>query len=122
MDQDSRSPEQLRHHFEVEKELAQRLLRSTRQERTEVFRTLYQELFERVPDHPRLLRRDTAETSRRAVAARMALLRGQLPGVKTFLEFAPGDCTLAFEVCRHVDQVIAVDISDQTAAKHESPP
>ena len=51
----------------------------------------------------------------------MALLRGQLTGVKSFLEFAPGDCRLAFEVCRHVDKVFAVDISDQSGEVKETP-
>jgi len=117
----SRTLEQRRRHFEVERELAQRLLHSSRAQRTELFRTMYDELFARVPDHPRLVRRDTAEKSRQAVAARMALLRGQLAGVKTFLEFAPGDCRLAFEVARQVEKVIAVDISDQTGGMKEIP-
>ncbi len=114
MDHDPRSLEQLRHHFEVERELAQRLLHSTRPERTKLFASLYGELFARVPDHPRLLRRDTDESTRQAVAARLALLRGKLPGVKNFLEIAPGDCRLAFEVCQHVEKVYGVDISDQS--------
>ena len=121
MDEDQRSLERLRHHFEVERELADRLRHSSRAGRTELFRTMYDELFVRVPDHPRLTRRDTEESSRRAVAARMALLRGQLPGVKSFLEFAPGDCRLAFEVCKHVPQVYAVDISDQTGGLKDVP-
>jgi SAM-dependent methyltransferase len=122
MDDDSRPPEQLRRHYEVERELADRLRRSSRAERTQLFRTLYNELFTRVPDHPRLTRRDTPEESRRAVEARMKLLRGHLAGVKTFLEFAPGDCRLAFEVCRHVERVFAVDISDQAGGMKEIPP
>lgn len=122
MSDDSRTPEQLRRHYEVERELAQRLLNSTRAERTALFRTLYDELFARVPDHPRKLRRDSPETIKKAVAARMALLQGKLEGVQTFIEFAPGDCTLAYEVCRHVNRVIGVDISDQTGASSKAPP
>lgn len=118
---DPRTPEQLRHQFEVEKELAARLRHSTREQRTALFKSLYQELFDRVPDHPRLTRRDTPESTRRAVAGRMALLRGQLAGVDTFLEFAPGDCRLAFEMCSHVKQVIGVDISDQSGSAAERP-
>lgn len=114
--EDPRSLEQLRRHFEVERELAQRLLHSNRAERTQLFGRLYQELFERVPDHPRLVRRETEESTRRAVASRMALLKDKLAGVSTFLEFAPGDCRLAFEVCKHVKKVYAVDISDQSGS------
>jgi SAM-dependent methyltransferase len=116
-----RTPEQLRHHFEVERELAGRLRRSTREERTRLFRTMYGELFARVPDHPRLARREDAEATRRAVESQMSLLRGQLAGVNTFLEIAPGDCRLAFEVARHVQRVIGVDISDQSGGAADRP-
>ncbi|MBI3875164.1 MAG: class I SAM-dependent methyltransferase [Verrucomicrobia bacterium] len=120
-EKDPRSLEQKRHHFEVEHELRERLLKSNRAERTKLFATLYGELFSRVPDHPRLLRRDTEEADRRATESRFKLLRGQLGGVKTFLEFAPGDCHLAWEVCKHVEKVIGVDISDQTGGKVKGP-
>mgnify|MGYP000542520304 CR=1 FL=1 len=121
MNEDSRTPEQLRRHFEVEHELAGRLLRSTREERARLYQTLYDELFARVPDHPRRVRRESEESIRRALAARLALLRPFLSGVDVFLEIAPGDCTLAFEVCRHARQVLAADISDQTGGRATVP-
>ena len=113
---DKRTQEQLRRHFEVERELARRLLNSKREERSALLPTLYNELFERVPDHPRLQRRDTEASSRKSVAARMRLLEGHLRPEMSFLEFAPGDCRLAFEVCSYVRKVIAVDISDQSGS------
>ena len=112
---DQRSPERLRHHYEVEKELGDHMRASTRAERTELFSRLYGELFERVPDHPRLVRRETPEESRPGVEARMAILRGHIGSDTTFLEFAPGDCRLAYEVCKQVKKVVGVDISDQRA-------
>lgn len=121
MKKDPRTLEQIRRHYEVEKELAARLLRSTREQRPNLFREMYGELFAKVPDHPRLVRRDQAASSEQAVASQMTLLRGQLAGVQRFLEFAPGDCRLAFEVCRHVDQVCAVDISDQSGEVKATP-
>ena len=121
MKSNQRTLDQIRNHYEVEKELAARLLKSSRAERTRLFRTLYDELFARVPDHPRLTRRNEAELSERAVAAQLALLRRQLEGVRTFLEFAPGDCRLSFEVCRFVEKVYAVDISDQTGGVASRP-
>lgn len=121
MSRDPRTSDQLRRHFEVERELADRLRRSTREERTKLFRTMYGELFERVPDHPRVVRREDAESTRRAVASQMALLRDFLPGVKTFLEIAPGDCRLSFEVAKHVEKVVGVDISDQSGNVADKP-
>ncbi len=116
-----RTPDRLRHHFEVERELAGKLRTSTRAERTELFKTLYTELFDRVPDHPRLTRRDTPESSRRKVLSQLRLLRPFLTPETVFLEFAPGDCRLASAVAAEVKTVIGVDISDQRAADEESP-
>lgn len=116
-----RTPEQLRNHYEVEKELADRLRRSSRKERSSVFATLYDELFRRVPDHPRLVRRDTPEMLKKGVSARLQLLEPFLDRAESFVEFAGGDCTLAFEVCRHVSRAMVVDISDQTAGSAGRP-
>jgi SAM-dependent methyltransferase len=114
--QDPRTPERIRHHYEVEKELAARMRASTREERTELFKTLYTELFNRVEDHPRLTRRDTAEASRRNLEAQLRLLRPHFTetGPKPALvEFAPGDCRLAGAAAKSCAKVYGVDISDQ---------
>lgn len=121
MSTEARTEERLRHHYEVEKELGDRLRVSTREERTELFARLYDELFERVPDHPRLTRRETPEDSRRSVEARMAILREVLRPGTTLVEIAPGDCRLAYEACRHVQKVIGIDISDQRAPDEAVP-
>lgn len=116
-----RSLDRLRHHYEVERELAARLRKSTREERTTLFATLYGELFDRVPDHPRLTRRDTPADSRRKVASQMRLLAPFLKPDSTLLEFAPGDCRLAAAAAAKVKKVIGVDISDQRSSTEESP-
>lgn len=117
----NRTFEQLRNHYEVERELAERLLNSSRDERKILFSSLYEELFERVPDHPRLTRRDTPERNASAVDARLRLLLPHLSGDMQFLEFAPGDCRLAYEICPLVQRVTAVDISDQRSLVDEPP-
>jgi SAM-dependent methyltransferase len=116
-----RPPERLRHHFNVEKELALQMRRSTRAERTQLFKTLYNELFDRVPDHPRLTRRDTPESSRRKVESQLRLLRPFIKKETVFLEFAPGDCRLAAAVASDVKRVIGIDISDQRALGDHPP-
>lgn len=108
-----RSPEQLRHHYEVERELAGKMRASSREKRTELFQTLYTELFERVPDHPRLTRRETPEQSRINVEKQFRLIAPHLEENMTFLEIAPGDCRLSLEATQHCAKVIGVDISDQ---------
>ena len=116
-----RSQESLRHQYEVEKDLHRRLMESTRETRPQLFAQLYGELFDRVKDHPRMTRGETEEDSRRAVEARMRIIRPYLKDVKTFMEVAPGDCRLAYKVAEKVEKVIAIDISDQSGDKENVP-
>lgn len=116
MNHSSRTPERIRHHYEVERELAARLRASTREERTELFKILYSELFDRVQDHPRLARRDTAEASRRNLESQLRLLHPHFPGAEpkpVLVEFAPGDCRLGGAVTQWCSHVYGIDISDQ---------
>lgn len=109
----NRTLDQLKRHYEVERELAARLRSSTQEERAALFKELYTELFERVPDHPRLTRRESPEESQRKVEGQMRLLRPFLKSGATLVEFAPGDCRLAIRACETAGNVIGVDISDQ---------
>ncbi|MBU6303358.1 MAG: class I SAM-dependent methyltransferase [Verrucomicrobia bacterium] len=118
---DSRSPDRIRHHYEVERELAARLRASNREERTVLFQTLYDELFRRVPDHPRLTRRESPEELRRKVTAALRLLKPHLGPEKTLVEFAPGDGALADAAAALCHRVIGIDISDQRANPAQSP-
>jgi len=106
--------ERRRRHFEIERRLAQRLRTSTREERTALFKDLYTQLFQELPDHPRLTRRDSEEASRKNVAGQLRLLDSLLNPDSVFVEFAPGDCRLAYAVAERVSQVYGIDISDQS--------
>ena len=116
-----RTRAQLRNHYEVEKELAARLRRSTREERSRLFSTLYGELLQRVPDHPRLTRLESEEMHKRNAASQMKLLREYLKPGCTLVEIAPGNGWLGFEAARVAAQVIGVDISDQLDPKQSKP-
>jgi SAM-dependent methyltransferase len=114
---DRRSPERLRVHFEVERELASRLkAAATREDRSRILATMYTELFARVPDHPRLtVQRDPAAEARQ-VARLLHLLRPHLkPGLE-YVEFGAGAGALALAVCPFVGRVRAVEIADQIPA------
>lgn len=110
-----RTREQLRNHYIVEKELADRLRSASAKERPSLYSTLYEELFARVPDHPRLTRRDTESESQKAVNARLRFVEKFLTPKTDFLEIAPGDCRFAFAVAAKAHHVFAADISDQSA-------
>jgi SAM-dependent methyltransferase len=115
-----RSPESLRNHYEVEKSLADRLRAASREERKRLYRTMYDDLFARVPDHPRLLRRDDPALTERSNRSKLNLLRGFLGPTRVVAEFAPGDCRFGMEIARRAKFVYGIDISDQRGSWSES--
>ena len=72
---DPRSPDRILDHYHIEKELADRLRNSTRDERKSLYTAVYNELFQRVPDHPQLTRKRDGDASSREVAAKFRLVR-----------------------------------------------
>jgi SAM-dependent methyltransferase len=107
-----RSPERLKEHYIIEKELASRLRNSNKHERAHLYSDLYDELFRRVPDHPQLtIKADS--TKNKKVLPGLNLLRAFLNKESTYLEIGPGDCALAFEVAKIVKKVYAVDVSSE---------
>ncbi len=79
---DPRPVEQIREHYEIEKELADRLRLSSRAERRQMYGRVYDELFRRVPHHSQLTRKADPQGTRqctqgssfRARARRVATL------------------------------------------------
>ena len=64
---EERSEERLRHHYLVERELADRLRNAPDAERGRLYPQVYDELMRRVPDHPQLTARsDPEDFARRA--------------------------------------------------------
>jgi SAM-dependent methyltransferase len=111
-----RTREELHHHYTVEKELAARLRSAGRDERKLLYGTLYDELFERVPDHPQLIAGNDGEKRRRFIEIEMSLLERYLnPGI-TFMEIGCGDCSLSYEAAKRAGRVYGVDVSGVIAA------
>jgi SAM-dependent methyltransferase len=117
-----RTAEQIREHYEIEKELATKLKSATQAERRYLYTSLYDELFRRVPHHSQLTRKFSPEDSAWVVRQRMQLLGSFLKPDFTFLEIGPGDCSLSFEVARHVQKVYAVDVSNEITKGLTFPP
>lgn len=113
--------EQVVEHYMVEKELANRLRNSSKVERTNLYTTVYNELYQRIPYHPQLTRKISADETRRAVARQMSLLERFLSATTTFLEIGPGDLSLSREVAKSVRKVYAIDVSDYIVRNTETP-
>lgn len=118
---DTRTPEQLRQHYEVERELADRLRRATKEERRTLYSEVYDELFKRVPEHPQHTNKSSPERLAADVAEKMAIISPFLNSKTVFLEVGPGDCELAKTVAAQVAQVLAVDVSDEITKKRVLP-
>ena len=120
-DDGGRTFEQIREHYEVEKELAAKLRSASKEERRALYTAVYDELMERVPHHPRLLAKQSARESAKRVESDLGLLRPFLTGESVFLEIGPGDCAVARAVAQIAKHVYAVDVSSATASEFASP-
>lgn len=108
-----RTFEQIRNHYEVEKAIATRLKRATREERKIIYQTMYDELFKQVPDHSRLKRRENPKMTAIVNQNKLKLIEKFIDKSTIFVEFAPGDCRFAISICNRVRFVYGIDISDQ---------
>jgi SAM-dependent methyltransferase len=115
-----RSARQLREHYAVERELADRLRSAPRRERAGLYSEVYDELFRRLPHHPQLqaagLPHDDRETDRL-----LGLLRRYFTPATVFMEIGPGDCALSIRVAALVRQVYAVDVSEHITRGEQRP-
>ena len=117
-----RTIEQIREHYEIEKELANRLRHAPAQERRALYPLVYDELFKRVPLHPTLTRKFAPSESALVVAQQLEFIQPFLRKDVEFLEVGPGDCALSFAVSRLVRQVYAVDVSAELTKSAIRPP
>ena len=114
--QPGRTAAQIRGHYVIERELAERLRRAPREARAALYPQVYDELFRRVPHHPQLARqRDPAERARRArkIGQQLRFLKRFLGPRTRFMEVGAGDCALSLRAAAHAKQVYAVEVSRQ---------
>jgi SAM-dependent methyltransferase len=82
---------------------------------------MYGELFERVPDHPRLKTRGSKDINTQKNQNKLKLVEKFINKQSIFVEFGPGDCRFAMEVCKRVRSVYGIDISDQREQLSNAP-
>jgi len=110
---DNHSIDQLKEHYLIEKELASKLMNASKQDRKHLYTALYDELFQRVPNHPQLTIKADEETISKINNFRMKFLKPFINENITFMELGPGDCALSIEVASHVKKVYAIDVSNE---------
>lgn len=102
----------LRRHFDIERELADRLRAAGSAERQSLYAVVYDERFRRVPDHPQHTRK--AEPTRQAADARrqLRLLQHFMTAAAVYLEIGAGAGYLTRNVARTVKHAYAVNVSE----------
>jgi SAM-dependent methyltransferase len=96
----------LRRHFEIERELADRLRSASKERRRTLYRELYTELFRRV-EMP-----GNADAQLAQVRLLLELLEPFLAGRGSLLEIGAGSCDLSLAVAKRLKRVWAVDAVD----------
>ncbi len=115
-----RSAERLYYHYKVERELGDRLRNATKPERARLYRTVYDEMFRRVPDHPQVTAPDRP-AHRLKAASQLRLIEPFLKPSTVFLEIGGGDCALSFLVAPRIKQAYGLEITDHLVP-HTAPP
>jgi SAM-dependent methyltransferase len=108
---EARTPDRLRYHFSVERDLATRLKATSKSQRSAAYPKIYDELFSKVGDHP-LLTRASSQAARRAyILEQLKAMEQWLTPATVYLEIGAGDAALASEVAKRVRRVHATEVS-----------
>lgn len=113
---ETRSLDRLREHYEVERELADRLRAATADERRRLYAVVYDELFRRVPDHSQLARKRDPGVESEALEMQMGMIAPFLTSESTFVDVGAGDCALSIAIASTVRCVYAIDVSTEITA------
>lgn len=112
----SRTPEQIREQYEIERELAARLRGAGAAERRQLYTAVYDELLQRVHHHPLLMSKRSPEMARAGLEYNIHALEPFLRPDTVFLEVGAGDCALSLALCERVRHVYAIDVSAEITA------
>ncbi len=108
---ETRTAEQIREHYDVEVELADRLRNAPAENRQELYMAVYEELFSRVPHHPQLTKKEGKGERQQKIIQKRRLLDRFLKPEFTVMELGAGDLALSKALADSVARVFAVDIS-----------
>lgn len=109
---ETRTIERIREHYHIEKSLASQLLNSTEEERRSLYTSLYEKLFQLVPDHPQLFRKEDVQLIALHISDQMRILKKFSSKNSKFIEIGAGDCSLSLEISKYVEKVYALDVSE----------
>lgn len=98
-------PDRIREHYEIERELASRLRQASREARRELYTRVYDELFEQMPHHPQLLRRNLPADTQHRVQRQLANFHRALAVGGVYICVTPNRLGGPQDISQHFDQV-----------------
>jgi 2-polyprenyl-3-methyl-5-hydroxy-6-metoxy-1,4-benzoquinol methylase len=98
-------------HYEIEKDLAEKLKCAPRDQRLLLYTKVYDTMFEKVSCHPQLMQNDAASVLRENMSKK-AFVSMFFDKDKNFIEFGAGDGSFSNFVSDEFKNVYAVDCSD----------
>ncbi|MCC6792700.1 MAG: class I SAM-dependent methyltransferase [Thermomicrobiales bacterium] len=110
------TPEMHREHYDIERELSDRLRHASAGERRRLYSTVYDELHRRVTYLRYLDPVGGVDDGDGRPSRGLRIVRRYLRPQSVFLEIGAGDCSFSREVSAYVKQVYAVDVSEQAMA------
>jgi SAM-dependent methyltransferase len=118
----TRTPEEIRQHYELEKKLAARLRSAKRDQRRGLYSEVYDTLYREISDHPTLHK--DAEAEAYDLGTQVNLIRPFVKPSLTFMEIGPGGGRFSIEVAKSVKKVYALDVSKEvtSALQQDAPP
>ena len=120
---ETRTLEELTEHYQIEKELANRLRASSREERSSLYSSVYDEHFQRVQRHLVQNKKLPSNKKSKVLFPQLLFLRRFLRKDTTFLEIGAGDCSVSLAVASHiVKKVYAAEVSAETTKSVTYPP
>lgn len=120
-EEEKRTIREIIEHYEIEKELANRLKYAPKDERKHLYTTLYNELLERVPHHPALTRKKNKALQHKHILNQIWILKEYFSPEYIFTELGPGDCALSIELCKYFKKVYAIDVSKERITNNKLP-
>lgn len=118
VESDQRTPEQVREHYQIEKELANRLRESSREERSTLYASLYDELHRRVPF---VTEQQSSESTTGEMSPQWRFLRRFLRKETVFLEIGAGNCITSLAAAKLVKKVYAMEVSEEAVKSVKGP-
>jgi Dimethyladenosine transferase (rRNA methylation) len=108
-------------HYEIEKELANRLRASSREERKTLYVSLYDEFNQRVPIYTAVAKEQAAHATDITASPQWRFLRRFLRRDTVFLELGAGTCAISLAAADCVKKVYALEVSKEVTKYVQAP-